>query len=97
MAGQQLLTRSQRHIAGSIIYCGTEFIEVLPQSTLRDPKKPISHQVRQIYGGCRRRGSGGAARRQLLAGSLAVLRTDAARGDWLKGGLEPLMLTIKLQ
>lgn len=57
MAGQPLLTRSQRHIAGSIIYCGTEFIEVLPQSTLRDPKKPISHQVRQIYGGCRWRGS----------------------------------------
>lgn len=52
MAGQQLLTHSQRHIAGSIIYCGKEFIEVLPQSTLRDPEKPISHHVRQIYGGC---------------------------------------------
>lgn len=52
MAGQPPLTRSQRHIAGSIIYCGKEFIEVLPRSTPRDPKKPISHQVRQIYGGC---------------------------------------------
>lgn len=52
MAAQQLLTHSQRHIAGSIIYCGKEFIEVLPQSTLRDPEKPISHHVRQIYEGC---------------------------------------------
>jgi len=51
MAGQPPLTHSQRHIAGSIIYCGKEFIELLPQSTPRDPKKPISHQVRQIYGG----------------------------------------------
>jgi len=45
-------------------------------------------------------GGGGQAaqrRRQLLAGSLAALLTDAARGDWLKEGLEPVMLTIKLQ
>lgn len=45
-------------------------------------------------------GGGGQAaqrRRQLLAGSLAALLTDAAWGDWLKGGLEPVMLTIKLQ
>lgn len=74
MAGQQLLTRSQRHIAGSIIYCGTEFIEVLPQSTLRDPKKPISHQVRQIYDGCWWRGSGSTVQgSKLLAESLASL------------------------
>lgn len=70
MAGQPLLTHSQRHIAGSIIYCGKEFIEVLPQSTLRDPKKPISHQVRQIYGGCseevRRCGSGSRLLAEIL-------------------------------
>lgn len=60
MAGQPLLTHSPRHIAGDVIYCGTEFIEVLPHSTQRHPKKPISHQVRQIYGGHCRRGSGSA-------------------------------------
>lgn len=80
MAGQLLLTRSQRHIAGSIIYCGTEFIEVLPPSTLRDPKKPISHQVGQIYG------AAGEGVRQLLAGGsssrAARLLSPGTRGAW---------------
>lgn len=56
MAEQPLLTHSQRHIAGSVIYCGTEFREVLAGSTLRDPKKPIAYQVRQIYERFWRRG-----------------------------------------
>lgn len=78
MAGQPPLTRSQRHIAGSVIYCGTEFIEVLPPSTRRDPKKPISHQVGQIYGGA---GGGVAALAEAGAWLCCWARRDwAARG-----------------
>lgn len=70
---------------------------MLPQSTLRDPKKPISHQVRQIYGGCRRRGSGSAAQEAAPCGKPGCAPGGCSAVRLGNAGLEPVMVTIKLQ
>lgn len=93
MAGQPLLTHSPRHIAGDVIYCGMEFIEVLLHSTQRHPKKPISHQVRQIYGDHWQRGSGSAAQ----GGSRLLGREALCYASALALHLHCFQLTVLLQ